>query len=854
MTELERMFILARRQAIAVDYAHLNDMQQQGVMATEGPLLLLAGAGSGKTTVLIHRVANLLRYGRGSDSDEIPIPISEDEAAFLEEYAAAPTPEQRPLVQYLCAVEPARPWEVLAITFTNKAANELKERLERMLGEEARDVWASTFHSACVRILRRDIEQIGYSRDFTIYDTDDSKRVIKDCLKELDLDEKTFPVREILSVISRAKDEMMLPEDFRAYWEKNNDWRKTRIARVYSLYAKKLRDANALDFDDIILLTVQLLQSRPDVREYYQRKFRYVLVDEYQDTNHLQYLLTSLLAGGYQNICVVGDDDQSIYRFRGANIENILSFEKQYRGARVIRLEQNYRSTQNILDAANAVIRHNMGRKGKTLWTRNGAGEKVLIKTTFNEGDEANFVVGQVMMNYNRGLNWRDHAVLYRMNAQSNALEYAMKRNAIPYKVVGGTKFFDRAEVKDMLAYLCVLNNPMDDLRLRRIINNPTRGIGAATMDRVAELASEQGASLYEIIRNADLFPVLKSAASKLLKFADLIDNLRRAGATLALPEFYDEVLSQSGYVLALEEKNDMESRGRIENVQELKSNILGFLEQSPEDATLSGFLNEIALYTDLDSVEAGDNCVTMMTIHSAKGLEFPVVYVVGMEEGIFPGSAAMYDEEELEEERRLCYVAMTRAREKLVMTNARQRMLYGRTSSNKASRFLEEIPEEDLRWESKPEPRFGASREEGFGGSRWDDDFGDSPFGGSSYGGSYGGYGSRRSAGEGAGRDGSAPSARSGGYVSGGVHTYRNVRPASQPLRTDSRGSTSAAPVVELLRLAPGDQVEHTAFGRGTVVSVKPMGGDALAEVNFADGGTKRLMLKAAGKHMKKL
>ena len=854
MTDFEQRYAAARKAVIARDLARLNPMQRQGAMATEGPLLLLAGAGSGKTTVLIQRVYNLLTYGRGSDSEEVPDWASEEDLAFLENFPDRPNEEEIRRVHRLCAVDVPRPWEIIAITFTNKAAGELKDRLAARLGPAANEVWAATFHSACVRILRRDIDRIGFDKDFTIYDTDDAKRVIKDILKEQNLDEKTFPIRSVLSAISASKDRYEGPEVFRKKAEATNDWKNTRIAKIYAAYQQKLSTANALDFDDIIYHTVTLLQKEPEVLDYYQKKFRYVLVDEYQDTNHLQYLLTQLLAGGYRNLCVVGDDDQSIYRFRGANIENILNFEKQYKDARVIRLEQNYRSTQHILDAANAVIRNNAGRKGKTLWTNNGSGDVVTVKTSFSEGDEANFVAGDILMGVSRGRNFRDSAVLYRMNAQSNALEYAMKRNAIPYKVVGGTKFFDRAEVKDMLAYLCVLNNPMDDLRLRRIINNPTRGIGAATMDRVAELASEQGASLYEIIRNADLFPVLKSAASKLLKFADLIDNLRRAGATLALPEFYDEVLSQSGYVRALEEKNDMESRGRIENVQELKSNILGFLEQSPEDATLSGFLNEIALYTDLDSVEAGDNCVTMMTIHSAKGLEFPVVYVVGMEEGIFPGSAAMYDEEELEEERRLCYVAMTRAREKLVMTNARQRMLYGRTSSNKASRFLEEIPEEDLRWESKPEPRFGASREEGFGGSRWDDDFGDSPFGGSSYGGAYGGYGSRRSAGESAGRDGSAPSARSGGYVSGGVHTYRSARPAAQPLRTDSRGSTSAAPVVELLRLAPGDQVEHTAFGRGTVVSVKPMGGDALAEVNFADGGTKRLMLKAAGKHMKKL
>ena len=833
MTDLEKRFIKARRDAIAVDYQNLNDCQRQGVLATEGPLLLLAGAGSGKTTVLIHRVANLLRYGRGSDTEEIPIPISEDEVSFLEQYAKVPDSAQHALVEYLCAVEPARPWEVLAITFTNKAANELKDRLGRMLGEEAAaDVWASTFHSACVRILRRDIDRIGFDRSFTIYDSDDSKRVVKDILKELGLEEKSFPPREVQSVISRAKNDMQSPEEFLEQWQSINDWRKIRMGKVYTLYNKKLREANALDFDDLLWHTVRLLQTAPDVREYYQRKFRYVLIDEYQDTNALQYELAKLLTGPARNICVVGDDDQSIYRFRGADITNILSFERQFKGARVIRLEQNYRSTQHILDAANAVIKNNEGRKGKTLWTDNGSGDVVTVKTNFNEGDEANFVAGDILMGVNRGRNFRDTAILYRMNAQSNALEYALKRNAIPYKVVGGMKFFDRAEVKDMLAYLCVLNNPMDDLRLRRIINTPTRGIGATTMDKVAELAAEQGASLYEIIRNADLFPTLKTAAGKLTKFADLIDGLRRAGGTLALPEFYDEVLNQTGYVRALEEKKDMESRGRIENVQELKSNILGFLEQDPEDATLSGFLNEIALYTDLDSVEADDNCVTMMTIHSAKGLEFPVVYVVGMEEGIFPGTASMYDEEELEEERRLCYVAMTRAREKLVMTNARQRMLYGRTSANKSSRFLDEIPAEDMRWESKPEPKFGTYDEDSFGGSRWGDDFGGGSFGGSSYSGSSG---------------------RSGGYVSGGVHTYKSTKPAAQTLRTSSRGSTPAAPSVGLIQLSQGDQVEHTAFGKGTVVSVKPMGGDALAEVAF-ETGTKKLMLKAAGKHLKKL
>ena len=826
--EQELRFAKARRGAIAREFAHLNPEQQRAVLATEGPLLLLAGAGSGKTTVLIHRIANLMKYGRGSDSPEVPERVTEDDLRFLEEYAASGAGD-RARQEALCRLEPAAPWTILAITFTNKAAGELKERLERMLGPAANDIWASTFHSACVRILRRDIDRLGFDKDFTIYDTDDSKRVIKDILKELNLEEKTFPPRSVLAAISHSKDQYETPEDFAKRYEAAGDWKMTRIAKIYAAYAKKLRTANALDFDDIIFHTVTLLQQERSVLDYYQRKFRYVLVDEYQDTNHLQYLLTSLLAGGYKNLCVVGDDDQSIYRFRGANIENILNFEEQYPTARTIRLEQNYRSTQNILDAANAVIQNNQGRKGKTLWTDNGGGDVVTVKTTFNESDEANYVAGDILMGVNRGRNFRDTAVLYRMNAQSNALEYAMKRNGIPYKVVGGMKFFDRAEVKDMLAYLCVLNNPLDDLRLRRIINNPPRGIGATTLDKVGALAESQGASLYEIIRNADLFPELKASSAKLLKFADLIDGLRRAGTELALPEFYDAVCDQTGYVKALEEKNDMESRGRIENVQELKSNILGFLEQQPEDATLSGFLNEIALYTDLDSVEASDDCVTMMTIHSAKGLEFPVVYVVGMEEGIFPGASAQYDQEELEEERRLCYVAMTRAKEKLTLTNCRQRMLYGRTSANRASRFLEEIPEENMRWESKPEPRFGGMEHDGtFGGDRYEDGWGSSP-------------------------------ARAGGaWSSGGVHSYRAPAQAPQrPLASVQQASSTrknAAPAAPLLQLQQGDMVEHTAFGKGMVLSVRPMGGDALAEVAFDTVGKKKLMLKSAGAHMRKL
>jgi len=822
MTDLERRFIQARHDAIATEYSNLNPCQRQGVLATEGPLLLLAGAGSGKTTVLIHRVANLLRFGRGSDTDEIPVPITEDEVQFLEQYAAAPDAAQRPLMEYLCAVEPARPWEVLAITFTNKAANELKERLGRMLGEEvAADVWASTFHSACVRILRRDIDRLGFDRSFTIYDSDDSKRVIKDIIKELELEEKSFPPREVQSIISRAKNDMQTPEDFAEQGKAINDWRKIRMGKVYSLYNKKLRDANALDFDDLLWHTVRLLETAGDVREYYQRKFRYILIDEYQDTNALQYRLAALLTNQAKNICVVGDDDQSIYRFRGADITNILSFERQFRGARVIRLEQNYRSTQNILDAANAVIRHNQGRKGKTLWTENGRGELVTVKTTYNESDEANFVLGQIMMYYRRGGNWGDCAVLYRTNAQSNAMEYACKRNGVPYKIYGGLKFFDRAEVKDMLAYLCVINNPTDDLRLRRIINVPARKIGATTVDKAQLIAARYGLTLYDVLCRAEEFPELKSSAAKLKPFTDMIEEMRRRLPDCPLPEFYDYVCESSGYAPALREKDDVESRGRLENVQELKSSILTYLENAEgTEPSLSGFLDEIALYTDLDSRADGDNCVTMMTMHAAKGLEFPQVFVVGMEEGLFPGNRAMGDGAEMEEERRLCYVAMTRAREKLTLTNARQRTLYGRTTPCMPSRFLNEIPEENMEWLSKPQPRSESWEER-------DSDYGDRGYG------SYGGYGQRSA----------AP-----------VVTRREpAEPKAGALRS-AAGASKAAPkaAAPRMQIQAGETVEHDAFGRGLVLSVRTMGGDALVEVAFDSVGTKKLMLKMAAQHLK--
>ena len=814
----ESRFLAARRAVIAARFQNLNAMQLEGVLTTQGPLLLLAGAGSGKTTVLINRIANLIAFGEGSDSQEVPDYVTEEDLTYLEAYLKTQDPAMQLQAERLCALRPAAPWSILAITFTNKAANELKSRLQALLGDYAMDVWAMTFHAACCRILRREIDRLdGYTGRFTIYDSSDSERVMKDILRDFDLDEKALPPRLALSVISKAKDRRQDPAAFSKHAGKSGDFRMDRIAQLYEEYDKRLHEANALDFDDIILKTVELLETFEDVRTYYQQKFHYVMIDEYQDTNQLQYQLTSLLAGGYENICVVGDDDQSIYKFRGADITNILNFEKEYKGCRTIRLEQNYRSTQNILDAANAVIKNNTGRKGKTLWTDAGAGDRVLIKTVFNEQDEANFVVSSIMMDYNRGRNWKENAILYRMNAQSNALEYAFKRNGVPYQVVGGTKFFERAEVKDMLAYLAVINNPSDDLRLRRIINNPPRGIGNTTIERVQDLASEQGVPMMAVLQHAGEYAVLKSAAGKLERFAQLIAALREMADTMELAEFYDAVCEQTSYVRTLQEKGDVESRGRLENVQELKSNIVSFLENDPEDATLSGFLNEIALYTDLDSATS-DNCVTMMTMHSAKGLEFPCVYVVGVEEGIFPGERVRYNDEEVEEERRLCYVAMTRAKERLTMTCTRQRMLFGRTSVSEPSRFLEEVPSENADWVGRQAQ--GAS---GFGDTSFDE--------GSSY--STRGYGSY---GQGAAR-----------YDS--VMQRRPKSQASQKLAAQK--PAASAP---LLQLSSGDQIHHKTFGDGLVISVTPMGGDALLEVAFDTVGTKKLMLKTAGVHITKL
>lgn len=808
--ELDLRFINARKKYIARQFSQLNPMQQEAVLTTEGPLLLLAGAGSGKTTVLINRIANIMRYGRGSDSNEISDSVSDEDVLFLESLGDDLSDYDRWRADTLCAADRAMPWSIMAITFTNKAANELKERLTVLLGPEAQDIWAMTFHSACCRILRRDIERMGYTRSFTIYDASDSERVMKDIIKEMGLDDKTFPPKYILGAISREKDNMVSGEQMLERAERTGDLRALHIARAYVKYQTKLRENNALDFDDIIYVTVKLLLDHEDVRTYYQRKFRYVLVDEYQDTNHMQYLLTSLLAGGYENICVVGDDDQSIYRFRGATIENILNFEKQYHGSRTIRLEQNYRSTQAILNAANAVIAHNLGRKGKRLWTSNGQGDPITVYEASDEGTEANYVAGQIIK-LSKGKDFRDHAVLYRTNAQSNAMEFAFKRNGIPYRVIGGTRFFDRAEVKDMLSYLCVINNRADDLRLKRIINNPPRGLGAKTIETAERLSRVEGIPLYSVVSDPYSYGPMEKAAMKLMQFSGLIEGLAQLlEEGISLPDFYEEVMLRSGYVDMLRSKDTEENKTRLENVRELKSSINSYVENASnggEVPTLSGFLEEIALYTDLEQYNEGDDAVVMMTMHSAKGLEFPHVFLVGFEDGLFPGMRAIGDREEMEEERRLCYVAITRAKKSLTISHARQRMLYGRTSSALPSRFLKEIPEECVvrrgGMRTVQQPAYS----------------------------SYGGYGSY---------------AENSGYSS-------SVRKA-QPKRTESPMISGAVKPAAYLELNKGDMVLHAAFGRGMVLSVMKMGGDALLEIAFDDIGTKKLMAKTASAHMKKL
>ena len=802
-SEFEKRYAAARKKVIEKEFSSLNDMQRKAVLTTEGPLLLLAGAGSGKTTVLINRIVNLIRYGRGSDSSEVPSWATEDDLILLEAAAQSsskPTEEERAL----CRVEPAEPWRILAITFTNKAADELKVRLERALGDVASDIWAMTFHSACVRILRRHIELLGYTKSFTIYDSSDSQSVMKRVLRDAGIDEKVLPVKSVLGIVSRAKDSLQSPETFADEAQKSYDARAKIAASAYVEYQKRLKSADAVDFDDLIYLTVKLLSDNKEVRDYYRRYFRYVLVDEYQDTSLLQYRLVSLLTGENGNICVVGDDDQSIYRFRGATIENILSFEENYKNARSIKLEQNYRSTGHILDAANSVIKNNRGRKGKHLWTDLGEGEKPRLYVAGNEDEEAAYIAARVLEAVAAGDNFRDFAVLYRMNAQSNRLEYAFKRQGIPYRVIGGMRFFDRAEIKDVTSYLCAVQNPADDLRLMRIINMPPRGIGAATLETLRIKAAETGKPVFSIILDSAHIPELSRSSKKLMEFAKLLLELRAESGSRPLDEFYDILLDKTGYLAYLGDGD--ENIAKVENIKELKSNIVSYMEHE-EAPTLAGFLDEIALYTDLDSLEDKDNSVIMMTMHAAKGLEFPWVFVAGMEDGIFPSIRSIGEESEMEEERRLCYVALTRAKRHLILTAAKQRMLYGRTSSNTISRFVDEIPEKHI---DKPEERPTYS-------GRYDSDdvfgFDERP--------RYGYYQERRA---------SSPKPVS--------------RPAAKPAAPKPITPAAKKPLIEL---KPGDRIVHRSFGAGEVKSVTPMPGDALVTVAFDSAGEKKMLLKTA-------
>lgn len=738
----------------------LNEMQQLAVDTTEGPLLILAGAGSGKTTVLVNRV------------------------------------------EHIISSRLATPWQVLAITFTNKAAGELRERLVSAIGDEANDIWAYTFHSCCSRILRRFGERIGYTNHFTIYDTDDSRRVMKQCQKQLGIEDKLINHKSILAEISRAKDSLISPDEYKQ--TSQNDFRKSKIAECYEMYQKELKKSDAMDFDDIIFNTVKLLEENEDVRDLYQTQFKYVMVDEYQDTNHAQYVLTSLLADKYKNICVVGDDDQSIYRFRGATIENILSFENHYKGAKVIRLEENYRSTQNILDGANAVISHNKNRKGKTLFTRSGSGDKIVYKTVMSESEESQYIIDEIIKNVDDGMKYSDHAILYRMNAQSRNLEVMLTKSGISHRIIGGHRFFDRKEIKDIVSYLAVINNPSDNVRLQRIINVPKRAIGDTMFANVLEIAAGLGMSAFEVCERADEFQKTSRSASKLMGFTKMIRDFQECIEDgMGLNDLLQEVLEKTKYLDFLHE--DIETYDdRVNNIKELSSMFIKYEEES-EDANLSEFLEDVALISDIDSYNEDEDAVVLMTLHSAKGLEFPVVFIPGMEEGIFPGNQSMFSEEDLEEERRLAYVGITRAKKKLYLISSQQRMLYGQTSRNMPSRFLREIPSSVIDDQSVV-----ARRITGFTSAH--SGFSSGARGGSSY--------------------TSSSKIGSARQSSNSAHKFGQAGNAAQKSNVDYK---------------VGDTVSHKSFGTGTILTITPMGGDMLLEVAFDKAGTKKMMANYA-------
>ena len=881
-TNLQQEFCKLRDTYIERQFGRLNEMQRAAVFTTSGPLLILAGAGSGKTTVLVNRIANLIRFGSAHGSSWTPREVTEDDVKALR--TALMTGTDAPgWLDGMLRKDAVRSWNVMAITFTNKAAGELKERLRNMLGgEEGDEVFASTFHSACVRILRRWAEEIGYPRSFTIYDTDDSQRVMKTVYKELSVDDKFFPVKSAINQMSRWKDQLVSPAE--ALQTPAKDTKGALAARVYAAYEKKLKEAGAFDFDDLIYQTVQLLAEHKEVRDFYQNKYRYLLVDEYQDTSVAQFRLVSLLTGPEKNICVVGDDDQSIYRFRGATIENILNFERVYPGTKTIRLEQNYRSTSNILNAANCVIQHNTERKGKTLWTQNGEGDKVQVYTAENEQDEASHIADIIGQHLREGGHLADHAVLYRMNAQSAPLESYFTRAGIPHKIVGGQRFNDRKEVKDIHSYMSIVANPRDDVRLRRIINEPARKIGATTIDVIADLAGQEGVSMLEIIRHADQYAKLSRAIAPLYKFYQIYERLQDSLENKTLDEFASDVIEITGYKAMLEAdaaKGHEDAADRLQNLGQLVNNVKNYCDQHGEEASLEGYLEDIALISDIDNYNESADQVVLMTIHSAKGLEFPYVFLIGMEEGVFPSEMSKYSEADLEEERRLAYVGITRAKKELYISNSVTRMLYGRTQRNEPSRFSREIEPEYL--EETRSPVLEQRSRLGGWGSSYSDTVpggasgysGASGWGrGSSSYGSYGGstgYGNRsgylnreynagesRGFGSGyAGRGSSSSSygssygshsgsvGGSGGFGSGYSRPAVPKTPAKQINFTGALSTKTNANTTK--HYEPGDVVEHKVFGRGTVVAVKPAAGDQIVEIRFEKVGIKKTMANFA-------
>ena len=881
-TNLQQEFCKLRDTYIEKQFGRLNEMQRAAVFTTSGPLLILAGAGSGKTTVLVNRIANLIRFGSAHGSSWTPREVTEDDVKALR--TALMTGTDAPgWLDGMLRKDAVRSWNVMAITFTNKAAGELKERLRNMLGgEEGDEVFASTFHSACVRILRRWAEEIGYPRSFTIYDTDDSQRVMKTVYKELSVDDKFFPVKSAINQMSRWKDQLVSPAE--ALQTPAKDTKGALAARVYAAYEKKLKEAGAFDFDDLIYQPVQLLAEHKEVRDFYQNKYRYLLVDEYQDTSVAQFRLVSLLTGPEKNICVVGDDDQSIYRFRGATIENILNFERVYPGTKTIRLEQNYRSTSNILNAANCVIQHNMERKGKTLWTQNGEGDKVQVYTAENEQDEASHIADIIGQHLREGGHLADHAVLYRMNAQSAPLESYFTRAGIPHKIVGGQRFNDRKEVKDIHSYMSIVANPRDDVRLRRIINEPARKIGATTIDVIADLAGQEGVSMLEIIRHADQYAKLSRAIAPLYKFYQIYERLQDSLENKTLDEFASDVIEITGYKAMLEAdaaKGHEDAADRLQNLGQLVNNVKNYCDQQGEEASLEGYLEDIALISDIDNYNESADQVVLMTIHSAKGLEFPYVFLIGMEEGVFPSEMSKYSEADLEEERRLAYVGITRAKKELYISNSVTRMLYGRTQRNEPSRFLREIEPEYLEETRSPvlEQRsrlggWGSSYSDtvpggasGYSGaSGWGR--GSSSYG--SYGGSTGygnrsgylnreynagesrgfgsGYAGRGSSSSGYGSSYGSRSGSVGGPGGFGIGYSRPAVPKTPAKQINFTGTPAAKTNANTTKhYEPGDVVDHKVFGRGTVVAVKPAAGDQIVEIRFEKVGIKKTMANFA-------